>query len=230
MKKIILIIAILYSNRIYCQNHNVGIKIGSSITNVTKQRFVSSTDNRFGLNFCFTYEHLSKKYFSIGTEIVYNQKGFRTDNNFTDDKGNPIGKKSTTKFNYDYITVPIKVGLNYGNKLYGFTNIAIAASKLIDAKTIVPVINSDLEVIGTQTSNLTKYVRKFDIGGNVEFGIGLKFRNKFRVFTSFAYQHSFIPFSNSKYFSNSNLLHNGKVFSIGLNYKLIRKEKSNVKK
>lgn len=198
------------------QNHLIGIKGGGNSTNITSNNFVTQHDNRTGLSAGLTYEYLFKKHFSVGADFIYNQRGFTNDIIFTDDFGNPTGEKYTTKFNYDYVSLPIKTGFNIGNKLFGFTNIGVIPSLLVNAKSIFPTFNADGKLSGNETFDVTNRVSKFDFAGIAEIGAGYKFKNRFWFFTSFAYQYSFTTITNSEYFSNSKIRHNGITLSIGL--------------
>ena len=77
--------------------------------------------------------------------------------------------------------------LNFGTKLYGFTNIGVIPSLLIDAKTIMPVFLPDGYVFGNKTIDVTNRVSKFDFAGLIEIGGGYKFKGRYWLFTSFSY-------------------------------------------
>lgn len=134
---------------------------------------------------------------------------------FTDFLGNPTGEKYTTKFNYDYVSLPIKTGLNFGNKFFGFANIGVIPSLLVNAKTITLTINADGRVTGNETVDVTSRVTKFDLAGLAEIGGGYKIKSRYWLFTSFAYQYSLTTITNSEYFADSKR-HNGMTLIIGL--------------
>jgi hypothetical protein len=98
------------------QNHLIGVKGGVNSTNITSSNFISQSDSRTGPTAGLTYEFLFKKHFSIGADLIYNQRGFTNDLVFTDNLGNPTGEKYTTTFDYDYVSLPIKTGFNIGTK------------------------------------------------------------------------------------------------------------------
>jgi len=216
MKNILLIILTIATLKVAGQNHLIGVKGGVNSTNITSSNFISQSDSRTGLTAGLTYEFLFKKHFSIGADLIYNQRGFTNDLVFTDNLGNPTGEKYTSKFNYDYISLPIKTGFNIGTKLYGFTNIGVIPSLLVDAKTITPTFDSDAKFTGNETFDVTNRVSKFDFAGLVEIGGGYKFKGRYWLFTSFSYQHSFTTITNSEYFANSKIRHNGMALTIGL--------------
>ena len=216
MKNIFLLILTISTLKVAGQNHLIGVKGGVNSTNITSSNFISQTDYRTGLTAGLTYEFLFKKHFSIGTELIYNQRGFTNGILLTDNFGNPTGEKHITKFNYDYVSLPIKAGLNFGTKLYGFTNIAVIPSLLIDAKTIKPIFYPDGYVFGNKTIDVTNRVSKFDFAGLIEIGGGYKFKGRYWLFTSFSYQHSFTTITNSDYFADSKIRHNGMTLMLGM--------------
>jgi len=218
MRNIFLFFLALTTITVNGQNHLFGVKggAGANWTEVTATNFLKDRNYRTGMAIGLTYDYLFKKHFSAGVDIIYNQRGFTNDIIFTDDLGNPTGRKEIIKFNYDYLTVPLKVGFNYGKTVYGFANIGLTPSILVDAKTITPTIDFNGIIIPSETSNITSRVNKFDIGGLVEIGGGYKFKGRYWLFTSFSYQHSFTTITNSDYFANSKIRHYGMTLNLGL--------------
>ena len=216
MKYILLFIVTITTLKVAGQNHFIGLKGGVNSTNITSSNFFSPTDSRKGLTAGLTYEYLFKKQCSVGADLIYNQRGFTSDVVFTDNLGNPTAEKSTTTFNYDYVSLPIKTGFNIGTKLYGFTNIGVIPSLLVDAKTTTPTFDADAKYTGNETFDVTNRVSKFDFAGQVEIGGGYKLNGRYWLFTSFSYQHSFTTITNSDYFANSTIRHNGMALTIGL--------------
>ncbi len=216
MKNLLFIILTIATLKVAGQNHFIGVKVGTSSTNITSSNFLSQSNSRTGLTAGLTYEFLFKKHFSIGADLIYNQRGFTNDLVFTDNLGNPTGEKYTTTFNYDYVSLPIKTGFNIGTKLYGFTNIGVIPSLLVDAKTTTPTFDTDAKVTGNEPFDVTNRVSKFDFAGLVEIGGGYKLNGRYWLFSSFSYQYSFTTITNSDYFANSKIRHNGMNLTIGL--------------
>ena len=96
---------------------------GINWTNVISDNFLSDNDYRNGFIGGLTYEYEFKRNFHIGLDLVYTQKGFKHDIIFTDETGNQIGDKTTSDFNYDYLSLPIKGGFSLGNNFAGFLNL-----------------------------------------------------------------------------------------------------------
>jgi len=103
-----------------------------------------------------------------------------------------------------------------GEKFYGFANLGIAPAFLIDARTIAPTITFNEFVIPGETVVVTSRVNSFDLSGHVEFGGGYNFNNRFWLYTSFTYQHSFTSITNQDYFANDDLRHYGMMLNLGV--------------
>jgi len=201
------------------QNHLIGVTGSVNWTNVTaNNNFASDINYRTGFATGFSYDYIFKKNFIIGADILYNQRGFTNDIIFIDENGNPTGQKATTNFNYDYLTIPLKVGYNYGKTFYCFANTGLTPAILIDAQTITPKI----EFLPSEQNDVTDRVNKFDIGGIVEVGGGYKFEDRFWLYLSFSYQRSFTTITSSDYFANLKIRHNGMAINIGLKYALTK--------
>lgn len=220
MKNELLIIVIIISLKVAGQTPLIGLKGGVNFPNITASNFITQSDPRKGLTAGLTYELLFEKDFSIGADLIYNQRGFTNDFVIFDDLGNPSDEKYKSKFNYDYISLPIKAGFNTGTKLYGFTNIGVIPSLLVDARSTLPTFDSDAVFTGNKTFDVTELVSKFDFAGLLELGGGYKFKGRYWLFTAFSYQVSFTTISNSEYFTNSKIRNNGMALTIGLKYAL----------
>lgn len=220
MKNVFLFILTITTLKIVGQNHFVGIKGGANKTNISSSNFTNQHNSRTGLSAGLSYEFLFKKRFSVGADLMYSQRGFTDYIVFTDDFGNPTGEKYAIKLNYNYISLPIKTGFNIGNKVYGFANIGVIPSFLVNAKTIVPTFDIEKKLTGNEVFDVTNQVAKFDFAGLAEIGGGYKFKNRYWLFSSFSYQHSFTTITNSNYFPNSKIRHYGMTLNLGLKYAL----------
>lgn len=221
MKKIFLIILTISTLNAAGHNHWIGLKGGVNLGNAISRNFLSQNGSRTGLVAGMTYEHLFKNQVSVGADLIYNQRGFTNGIVFTDDLGNPMDGKFTSKFNYNYLSLPFKAGFNFGNKLYGFANIGVVPSLLLSAKTISPTFNSSSHLVGSETTKVTNRVSKFDFAGLVEIGAAIKLNERYCLSTSASFQHSFTSITNSEYFANSKITHFGLTLSLGLKYALI---------
>ena len=217
MRKIITLLIVLFTVPVFGQNHFIGMKGGLNRMNVNSSNFISNNDNRTGFNSGLTYQYILNERFNLGTDLLYFQRGFTNDIVFTDEFGNPTGESATSRFNYDYLSVPLKGGIVIGNKFSGFANLGIVPSLLVDATTITPAIEGVQE---ETVYNVTDRVTKFDLGGLVEIGANYKITPDFLLSATFGYQHSFTSITNDDYFRISEVHHYGMVLSFGLKYAL----------
>lgn len=215
MRNIIAFLFMLSAIPVFGQNHYIGMKGGINLTNVISDDFFIGNGVRYGINGGLTYEYKLENKFNIGLDLVYAQKGFTEDLIFTDETGATTGGELAFKYNYDYVSIPIKGGYSIGNNFEGFLNLGVVPSMLFKAQTISPAFPS----LPGSTYDVSNSVTKFDLGGLIEIGGSYKF-NEFLFFTSVAYQQSFISFTNVNYFANSTARHHGMTLSLGLKYAL----------
>lgn len=222
MKNAFLIILMISTLKIVGQKHLIGFKVGINKTNIASNNLLNQYDYITGPIAGLTYEYLFKKHFSIGADLMYNQRGFSYDFILIGNIGNPIGEKYRTTYILKYISLPIKTGFNIGTKLYGFTNIGVIPSILVGAKRGSRSFDPDVMIIGNKTYDVTNQFSKFDFAGLVEIGGGYKFNKRYWLFTSFSYQHSFTNLANTNYFSNSKLTNYGMTIILGMKWSLTK--------
>lgn len=73
---------------------------------------------------------------------------------------------------------------------------------------------------GIETHHITNRVSGYDLAGLAEIGGGFIITNRLWLTTSFIYQHSFTSITNTEYFANSKIRHNGVALNIGLKWAL----------
>ncbi len=219
MKNIIITILTTVSISVSGQSL-IGIKGGLNFTNVSSSNFIENNDSRTGFSGGLSYEYFLKENHSISFDLVINQRGFTHELIFTDSQGNPTGQKSVSEFNYDYLSLPIKTGIYLGQKISAFGNIGVVPSILVNAKTKMAPFESDGLYFPGGTNDVTEQVSKFDFAGLIEIGANYKPTDKFWVFSSITYQYSFTTITNSDYFADSKVRHNGLTLSFGVKYRL----------
>ena len=218
MKVITLIVLLLTTTEIIAQDHLIGITAGASWTNTTSRDFSNKNNNRQGIKSGITYEYFLKKRFSVEADLIYSQRGF------TDDLKISTDEKVTEKTNYNYLSVPLKIGFNHfkgRNKLFSFAKVGLIPALLIEAKTTL-IFVANGKVTGKETFNIINRVSKFDLAGLAEIGGGYKIENRLWLTTSLIYQHSVTSITNTEYFVNTKIRHNGMTLSLGLQYALIK--------
>ena len=181
-------------------------------------KFFQESDSKQGFCGGFTYQYRIKDKFQIGADVLYAQKGFNDDILFTDELGNPTGEKITNKRHFDYLSIPIKGGLSFGQQFSGFFNIGIVPSFVLDAKTVTPPFDD----FGESTYDAKDAVTQIDFGGIAEIGANLKIKKNLLLYSSLAFQHSFTTVSSSKYYESAKIRNYGGTLSFGIKYGLTK--------
>lgn len=219
MKNLLLIIIALTSISVKGQSL-IGIKGGLNLTDISSDIFTENS-SRTGFSGGLTYEHFLTNKISIGADFVYNQRGYNSKIFYRDPMNNPLGT-GTIESNYDYLSLPIKAGVIFGGKIYGFGNIGLVPSIIVNAKTKIPGFKYNGYEYNGETIDFTDSVNKFDLAGLLEIGINYKLKDKYWLFCSLAYQYSFTTITNADYFAGDKMKHYGLTMSLGVKYKLTK--------
>ena len=211
MKHTILLLLTLVTLRGISQNHFVGIKAGSNLTNI-KTDFLD-TDKKLGFIGGITYEYHFNNHIILGADILFDAKGFSDKAFYTDDNNVPTGEL-TFDVNYNYLSVPLKVGYFVGNKFSGFINLGLVPSFLLDANLFQPPNEFGLP---SGSFSLTDETPKVYVSGLIEIGANLILKEKLSLFTTFSYQPGFTTITNLGA-SNLNLKHTGISTVLGLKF------------
>ncbi len=213
MRKILAVVIVLFTTPVFGQNHFIGMQGGISWTNVISEDcFFTDTKNRIGIMYGVTYDYTFKNKFHFGIDLIYAQKGFRNEVSITDQY--EYQHDLEYESDYNYLSIPLKGGFLIGDNFSGFLYLGVVPSILMNAEALGQTIGSS-----PRTIDITDEVNEFDFGGLIELGASYKFKGRFMVFTSFAYQQSFMP-TKEKYFSNGDAKHYGMTSSFGLRYAL----------
>ncbi|KEO71744.1 porin family protein [Anditalea andensis] len=216
MKQFVVIILTLATFQVTAQDQIMGVIGGASWTNITSGKFDNQTKQRQGFSGGLTYEYFLNPGFSLGTDLIYNQRGFQLDMEI------PNGQMASSEFNYDYISLPVKAGFyDRQNKFFSFLKAGLVPSLLINAKTVTPRFDDNAAIIGTEFFDVKNNVSKFDLGGLAEIGTGYRFIEKISLSASFIYQHSITSITNAEYFSDSKIKHNGMTLQLSLRWSII---------
>ncbi len=148
--------------------------------------------------------------------LIYQPRGFK------DNFDAPNGEKATFKYNYNYVSVPVKIGfanVNIENNTMGFVKVGLIPALLVNAKATIPVSVFDTaNVTGTQTIDFTDVVSKFDLAGVIEAGGGSKVTDRLWLTVSVMYQHSLTSITKAEFAGDGKTRHNGITLQAGLKW------------
>ena len=212
MKNILLIVLILFSVNVFSQIHSIGIESGINLSNQTGDVF-NNSNYRLVIIEGFCYEFLFRNNYTLGMDMIYSQKGFIDKSTLN---GNAIEAQKDIKFNYNYLSLPVKIGYTKGQKLIGFLKMGLCPSILLSAGPSIDIFDE----YGNLMINLKNDVSKFDLEGSVEIGAGYVFVNHIELFSSVSYYMGLTTFTNSEYLKDGNLRYYGFSMVAGLKYRL----------
>jgi opacity protein-like surface antigen len=210
------------------QNHFIGIKGGYGLTNISSNVNYSDQKTQPGFVVGFTYNFVTKRKFSFGADFTYDRRGFALEREI--DRETILGTFLYPN-QYNYFSLPLKLGYNFGNTFFGYTNIGVSPSLLHKAAAITPnfkIMQSPSGeyyrvLISKQKKDISKGVQKFDVSGLVEIGCGYKISKRCIVVTSFSSQYSFTTFLKFRSPEDGYTRHYGMTGSLGIRYNLTNK-------
>jgi Outer membrane protein beta-barrel domain len=220
MKNLIIALTIFLSLPSLAQRQFVGIKAGPNVSTMFSPFDHLSDLSRFGIVGGLTYDYQTSKRFSFGADLLYFQKGYRDALLWTDENGNFLGK-GTFKYNYDYLSLPLKVGMVFGEEFSGFFNLGIVPSLLINAKThsfALPGFSEET------TFNNMQNATRLDLGGLVELGANYRLNSNYLLFATLGYQQGINTVSNSNHAAYLELRNYSLALCFGLKYALKKSE------
>ncbi len=219
MRQILILLFILISSVTWGQKHLIGIQGGLNFTNFTSKEGFANTSTKTGFVGGITYDLKLNEKYRIGVDILYSQRGVDDKFIITDENGTYSGKQDN-EMNYDYLSVPIKIGYELGNKIRFIPKIGIVPAIAIKAEITSPTVDGNGMVTGKETINHIDYVSKFDLGGIIEFGFETDVSENFVFCSNLNYKHSLTTFSNSNYFDGQDMRHYGFSVAVGIKYRL----------
>lgn len=185
------------------QNHLMGARLGISGAGNTVGSDIR-THLRIGVPAGITYDYTRKK-LVLGAELLYEPRGYRYDATLTDNTGAPFGEDKI-KLNYNFISMPIKAGIAFGNHFFGLANIGLIPAYLIRA--IAKGTNSSFVY--------TKNVDRFDLAVLAELGFGFKIEERLQWVTSLRYQTGLLTAPKHSSYIN----HWGVTLGTGIKYRI----------
>lgn len=220
MRTLIFIMFYFLLLNVTAQNHLVGFKAGPNRTNSFINGDKTTKESRSGFAGGLTYEYLIDKHFSLGADLMWDQRGFSYREPILNYSGNPdlADQINNNIYRFDYLSVPIIAGFRVGNKFYGSLNLGLDPSFLVDVTTKKESYNLDGTFIGSMTKNVFDQMNKLDFSGFIEVGAGRKFKQRVWLFSSIAYHYSISSYSKS---ADTERLHNGVYSAFGLKYAVL---------
>jgi hypothetical protein len=222
MKLLLTSFALALTLTCFSQSHFIGIRGGMNLTNASIPDATVGPDNhRAGFIGGMTYLLKFNDKYSFGADLLYTQRGYETNLVFvpysygTNGGGGAAGPaQGVINNNYDYLSLPVKGGIHFGNRLSGNVSAGVVPSVLLTAEIVVP----RTELPG-RTVDVRDETSQFDLAGLLEVGADYSINNDFSVFASAGFQYSFTTFEvRNSFTENVDARHYGYLISIGIKY------------
>jgi hypothetical protein len=187
MKRIITVLSFTFlSVGLFAQNKILlGFEGGGGIRYLYGNWIADKENPILGGSAGLTFQYNLSKIFSFKTGISYDRKGWGQLITITDNQGNN-SYKTTAKFNFDYIIVPLLIKASFGNKIKYFVNTGpyfgylINSSRFISGEGFRPDKNNDIdegELLKSDFGLSTGLGLCYPI--NEKFNISLEIRNNY---------------------------------------------------
>jgi len=197
------VLLVFVAHNTWGQKQSLDLKGGFSWCDQTGD-FFNNTDplvrGTYGLNYHFQF----KNRVQIGAGLMQTQTGFEAPIVFTDVNGNQIGTVSaSTSYVFNYLSVPVRIGFQNGNKFFYYGNLGLNASVLTNAEITLPIFNENLEVIGEDKFDLSDKVAPFEFAGFLEVGSGYMLDEQLGIFAEGSFCHGFSSLTSSNFFADN---------------------------
>lgn len=214
MRSILLTVFVLLTQFVFAQKDFIGIRGGINWTDVRTDTPFENNDPTTGFIGGITYERQLTSGIYWGADFLYAQRGFEDD--LFPGAFDPcinclrIAAPVDNEFNYDYVSVPIRIGYTFGNELKFFADLALVPSWLVQ---------SDIDA-GDFFSQEIEDVDSFDFGSQIEMGTAYQLFDGWTLFGSLGYYHGLTSITNDRYFRDNSMRHRSIGLSFGVKYEL----------
>lgn len=173
-----------------------GIKAGMNISNVTTNISSYTTKDIVGGNVSLTYDRVHFRFLTFGGELNLVQRGFTNSIMFTDSVGNQLGM-ADIRNRFNYFSLPVKLGVQLGNRAYIFGNVAFVPGYLLKAIAETPVIDANGQIIEYTWQDATTNASQFELSTQIEAGIGVTKAKRYKFYVSAAKQQGWTNLFNN---------------------------------
>jgi hypothetical protein len=191
-----------------------GIKAGMNISNVNSDIPSYTTKDIIGGNLSVTYDRVHMRFLTVGGEFNWVQRGFTNPLTITDSVGTVLGL-ADLRNRFNYFSVPLKLGVQFGNRVYIFGNAAFIPGYLLKAISEVPVVDGNGQIIDYTWQDATNTAAQFDLSTQIEVGIGVTKAKRFKFYVSAAKQQALLNIFDDPQ-STFNIKSTGIIISTGM--------------
>ncbi len=173
-----------------------GIKAGINISNVNTSLSSYTTKDMIGGSVSLTFDRVHFRFLTVGGEFNLVQRGYSNSIMITDSMGTQLGVADIrNKFNY--FSVPLKLGVQLGNRAYVFGNVAVVPGYLLKAIAETPVLDASGQIIDYTQQDATSNAAQFELATQIEVGIGVTKAKRYKFYVSAAKQQGWTNLYNN---------------------------------
>lgn len=218
MKSILIIFSVLTFSTAFSQKHIIDFKGGLNFSKCSGSfPFSENASFRTRAVVGFGYEYHFANNLKVGTNLLYSQKGFNTRIDFF---GFPFGNSREINYSFDYLSIPLKVGYEYGEKFFVYGNAGLTNSFLVSATFTEPALGMNFETVSKIEYKITEEVSTYDLGMLIEVGGGYKFDFGLGAFLETGFQKGFLSLTKDNFFSDYSMRNFNFSLQLGLRYQL----------
>jgi hypothetical protein len=186
---ILVICAVIFafSTKAQTPYRQFGIKAGMNISNVNTNLSAYTTKDVVGGSVSLTYDRVHFRFLTVGGEINLVQRGFSNSIMLTDSVGNELGM-AELRNRFNYLSVPLKLGVQLGNRAYIFGNVAFVPGYLLKAIAETPIIDASGQIIDYTWQDATSTAAQFELSTQIEVGVGVTKAKRYKFYVSVAKQ------------------------------------------
>lgn len=212
--KLLLLLSILtcFSHKIYSQHYYLGYHFGFCRNGVKSNgNLIGTSQHNFSTGLTFNYTSVKK--LRLGAEVLYEKRGFNV--GYTVILKNFDERFITNYHHQNYLSIPLKIGRQAGNKIHGYADIGLVPAFHLKSTFRYPRTDSSFNITGEITENEQLAIRPFDLGALIDFGVGYNLTDKISILSSIRIQNSLFEFSKDYQMS-----HRAATLFLSFRYKL----------
>ncbi len=227
MKQILLAFFVVCSLNSTAQHH-ISIKSGVNLSNFNGGS-VDDPDQKFriGLGETIEYNFFFNDNILLQTGLSYNQRGYASVFNFTDENGVTIGG-GNHHTNYDYLGITALIGFQSSGKIKVGMSMGALQSVLLSAKSKTPFPESYRNVLpqdelkgNVWVVELQEPFSRTDFGLQIGFDVGFELNKRMDLFYEISYYQSLTSFNDSPFYSKDRQLRHYSLFmGLGIRFEL----------
>lgn len=186
MKRLFIILFVLFCISSFAQNHYVGAQFGLNSSRAFGVDFVENNKNINLFSAGLTYNYQFKNNILLGSGLLYDPRGSLSKISLTNEEG-IVQAKVDMKSRFNYFSIPLKVGYQFGQKWSGFAYLGLLPSYLLNAENTFPEVNTFDGSYEDEHIDVTESMNRFDLSAMLELGSNYQLNDKLALYITGSY-------------------------------------------